>query len=74
MKAADIKSTLANLRINNGDDINALDSEQKAANATAMSYIAMAKSKAQAAVLEAKTKLGNQQKSDSSLWGYLKRG
>ena len=73
MKAADIKSTLANLRINNGDDINALDSEQKAANATAMSYIAMAKSKAQAAVLEAKTKLGNQQKSDSSLWGYLKR-
>ena len=39
-----------------------------------MSYIAMAKSKAQAAVLEAKTKLGNQQKSDSSLWGYLKRG
>lgn len=73
MKAADIKATLANLRINNGDDINALNSEQQAANATAMSYIAMAKSKAQAAVLEAKTKLGNQQKSDSSLWGYLKR-
>lgn len=74
MKAADIKATLANLRINNGDDINALNSEQQAANATAMSYIAMAKSKAQAAVLEVKTKLGNQQKADSSFWGYLKRG
>ncbi|MBB1557516.1 MAG: tape measure protein, partial [candidate division SR1 bacterium] len=74
MKAANIKATLANLRINNGDDINALNSEQQAANATAMSYIAMAKSKAQAAVLEVKTKLGNQQKSDSSFWGYLKRG
>lgn len=74
MKAADIKSTLANLKIENGQDINNLTAEQKAANATAISYLAMAKAKAQASVLEAKTKLENQQKSDASLWWYIKRG
>lgn len=73
MRAIDIKSTLANLKIQNGQDINNLNAEQKAANNTAMSYVAMAKAKAQASVLAAKNKLASQQKSDSSFWGYLKR-
>ena len=65
MKVADIKSTLANLRINNGADISALSDEQKAANAAAMSYVALAKSKVQAEILEKKNKLsafGNRDK------------
>lgn len=73
MSAAQAKETLANLKIQNGADLTALSNEAKYANNTAMSYLAMAKAKAQAEVLSAKQALDSQKAKDDSFWWYLLR-
>lgn len=72
MSAKEIKESLAKLKIENGEDISSLNAEAKAANATAMAYVAMAKQKAQAAVLEAKNKMNAYEDSRKGFSGALR--